>query len=619
MDRVKDIYSDFIYLRTYSKWIEEENRRELWRETLERYKNFLLPKVPNSLKEDFDKALEKIRIKEVMPSMRLLWTAGKAAEVDNVCAYNCSYLPIDSLDAFSELLYLLMNGVGGGISVERQYINRLPIVADNNHSADAVTVVVEDSKEGWSLALKQLISDWYLGIPSTWDVSKVRPKGARLKTFGGRASGSGVLVDLFNFTYNIINNARGRKLNSREIADICCKIAEVVVCGGVRRSALIVFTDLSDPRMKHYKDGTFWEHNPQRALANISVAYTEKPDMAAFMEEWMALMRSGSGERGILNVESLPDPEMRANPCVERLLKPKQLCNLTEVVIRDYHTEEEIKENVRLATLLGTIQATLTKFNTKVLRKEWIKNTKEDAMLGVSLTGTSNRTWTKEFLQELREYATEQNKIFAEKLGIKPAYGITCNKPSGTVSQLVGCSSGIHPDYSKYYIRRVRVAKTDPISQLMIDQGVPYNPEVGTTLETTDTYVFDFPMKGSAKRVKDKETALSQLEYYKLFKTNWCDERGNPSCTIYVKEHEWLEVGAWVYKNWEHINGLSFLPDDGGVYQLAPYEAITKEEFNRLHSNFPNVDFEKLKEYEAVDNTAGAKELACSAGNCDLI
>lgn len=531
---------------------------------------------------------------------------------------NCAYTPIDKINRFHEILYLLMNGVGVGYSVERQYIAKLPTIACQVSENEAEVYTVQDSKEGWALAFKHLVKDWYLGIPSTWDVSKVRPKGALIKTFGGRASGSGVLVDLFTFTKQLIFNALGRKLNSKEISDIVCKIADIVICGGVRRSACICFSNLSDPRMASYKEGQFWLDNPQRALANISVAYTEKPDMAAFIEEWKTLIQSGTGERGIINVECLPDEHMRMNPCAERALRPQQLCNLSEVVVSAEITQDELLKRVRLATLLGTIQATLTQFNTRVLSKEWVNNTIEDAMLGVSLTGTSNKLWTPEELQELRNHAIVSNEYYAKVLNINKAYGITCNKPSGTVSQVVGCSSGIHPDYSEYYIRRVRVAKVDPICQLLINQKVPHNPEVGTSYETTDTMVFEFPIKGSAFRTKENCTAIEQLEYYKLFKTNWCDERGNPSCTVYVKESEWLQVGAWVYENWSLVGGLSFLPADGGVYQLAPYTAITKEEYEKLCNDFPTVDFSVLKIYEKVDTTVGAKEYACTAGQCEL-
>lgn len=617
-EKIKNIYSNFIYLRTYSRWIDKKNRRETWDETINRYRDYSLKRVPESLKEEYLEAIEAIRDKQIMPSMRFLWVAGKACDVDNISLYNCAYTPIDKLSRFHEILYILMNGVGVGYSVERQEINKLPTVASSTCEEDKRTIIVEDSKEGWALALKELINDWYIGIPSDWDVSKVRPEGAPLKTFGGRASGARPLVDLFNFAKRTIFNAQGRKLNSQEISDIVCKIAQVVIVGGVRRSACICFTNLSDPRMRRYKEGEYWTHSNQRAYANISVAYTEKPDMASFMEEWMSLMMSGTGERGIVNVGAFPNESMRLNPCGERVLLPQQLCNLSEVVVHQDITFNELKRRVKLATLLGTLQATYTKFNRKILSKEWIDNTVKDAMLGVSLTGTSNRQWSPEELQELRDYAKQCNIFYASEFVINPAYGITNNKPSGSVSQLVGCSSGIHPDYSKHYIRRVRVAKTDPICTLLREQGVPNDPEVGSSVETADTFVFSFPTKGSALRCKDTEDAISQLEYYKLFKANWCDERGNPSCTIYVKPDEWLKVGAWVYENWQYIGGLSFLPADGGVYQLAPYEEITEEQYMQLCDSFPEVDFTKLPEYEKYDTTIGAKEYACTAGQCEL-
>lgn len=935
-EQIKETYSNFIFLRTYSRWLDKLNRRETWDETVNRYRDYNIKRVPESLMEEFLEAIETIRDKQIMPSMRFLWVAGKACDVDNIALYNCAYTPIDKLERFHEILYILMNGVGVGYSVERQEINKLPIIASTPCNDEKRTIIVEDSKEGWAMALKDLLSDWYLGIPSDWDVSKVRPEGAPLKTFGGRASGSRPLVDLFNFAKHTIFNAKGRRLNSQEISDIVCKIAQVVIVGGVRRSACICFTNLSDPRMRRYKEGEYWTHSSHRAYANISVAYTEKPDMPSFMEEWMSLMMSGTGERGIVNTGMYPDNTMRMNPCQpanapiltykglstigqlhigdtiwsedgwvqvinkqssgiqkvykyvttagyfigtkehkivsngekvevgeaesidtlqgqyylvnqhdpslimdglvlgdgsvhkasnnaiyleigqhdkdylssevkelierpcgisdysyivktnilpeelpytyertiptrykcmghdavcsflrglytangsvvrqrityktasrqmvddiqlllssigissyfttnkeknvefsngvytckesydinisthserfmkligfiqeyknkkgwdiardtdrgkkiydvkdviyvgeeevfditvngehhtywtgglnvsncgERILLPQQLCNLSEVVVTQDITPNELKRRVKLATLLGTLQATYTKFNKKILSKEWIENTKKDAMLGVSITGTSNRDWTEEELQGLRSYSKMCNEFYAEEFGINPAYGITNNKPSGTVSQLVGCSSGIHPDYSEYYIRRVRVAKTDPLCTLLREQGVPNDPEVGSSVDTADTFVFSFPTKGSALRVKAKEDALSQLEYYKLFKENWCDERGNPSCTIYVKEDEWLKVGAWVYENWDCIGGLSFLPADGGVYQLAPYEEITKEQYEQLCATFPEVDFNKLPDYEKYDTTIGAKEYACTAGQCEL-
>ncbi len=942
----KDIqkqYSEFIIQRTYSRWRDDLGRRETWDEAVGRYAEFMQRRVPEVLQEDFEAAIEAVRRKEVMPSMRLLWTAGtKAIEREEVMGFNCSFIAVSDLKVFHETMYLLMCGVGVGLSVERQFIAGLPEVSLTKYPEQAQTYTVEDSKEGWALTFKSLIRDWYQGIPSTWDVSKVRPKGSRIKEFGGRASGPGPLVELFNFTKNTIHYASGRKLNSKELADICCKIADIVIAGGVRRSALIIFSNLSDQRMKHYKEGQFWLENPQRALANISVAYTEKPEPVYLMDEWKQLMLSGSGERGLLNVEALPDPNMRGNPCqpanatllsprglitmadvsvgdliwskegwtkvvnksssgirpvyeyhttagsflgtkehkvptrkgtkeeirnvtelniipgcvlkehyvnfnqqlvmdglvigdgmvhkasnnlkllcigkkdkdyfsdgvahligrhrpgissyayevrteidftelvplperkipdrymkltyadtcsllrglfsangsvisggeritykgvsfqlirdiqtllssvgvrsyytvnkpkevkfnngtylckqsydlnittdrdifltrigfiqkykmvavikdakastrdkyhsiidvihrsdeevfnitvdnsshtywtnginvancAERMLKSRQCCNLSSVVVQPDLPLAEIGKRVKYATLLGTLQATLTKFNTKVLSKEWVKNTKEDAMLGVSMTGILSRGWEAYELNWLHDIAIDFNEEFAEILGINKAYGITAVKPEGSVSQVVGTSSGIHPEYAPYYIRRVRVSRYDPISKLLVDSGVPYHPEVGTTIANTDTLVFDFPMKGEAVRYRDNYVATEQLETYKLFKQEWCDSRGNPSCTVYVKEHEWLTVLNWVYTNWDLIGGVSFLPYDNGVYQLAPYEEITEAQFERMCENFPKIDFSKLSEYELQDNTTGAKQLSCMSGSCELV
>lgn len=618
-EQIKDLYSTFIIQRTYTRFDDKLGRRETWEEAVERYANFLTKQVPLSLIDTFNEAIQAIKEKKVMPSMRLLWTAGRAAEHDPVCAYNCGFIAVTDIKVFSEMMYLLMNGVGVGFSVERQFICKLPEVSAEQYPDQAQCYTVEDSKEGWALTYKSLIRDWYHGIPSTWNVSKVRPKGTPIKGFGGRASGPEVLVDLFNFTKNTIYYASGRKLNSKELADIICKIADIVIAGGVRRSATICLSNLSDQRMKHFKDGQFWLENPQRALANISVAYTEKPDVIAFMEEMRALIVSNSGERGLINVEAFPDESMRSNPCGERILRSRQLCNLTEVVVDSGITFEELSRRIKLATFLGTVQTTLTEFNTKVLSKDWIKNTKEDAMLGVSLTGVSNITWYPNDLEKLQDLARHLNREYAKVLGINPAYGITCNKPSGTVSQVVGVPSGIHPDYAPFYIRRVRVSKADPICTLLVDSGVPYHPEVGSTLENATTYVFEWPTKSTSLRVRNNCSALEQLRYYKLFKKYWCDERGNPSCTIYIKDNEWIEVINWIFSNWDYIGGLSFLPYSTGVYQLTPYEEITEDKFNELCEKFPHVDFSKLGEYEREDRTEGAKEFACQGGSCELI
>ena len=982
-EQIKELYSTFIIQRTYTRFDDNLGRRETWEEAVNRYANFLSEKVPSPLQGTFKEAIQAIKDKQIMPSMRLLWTAGRAAQQDPVCAYNCGFIAVTDIKVFSEMMYLLMNGVGVGFSVERQFICKLPEVSSEQYPDQAQCYTVEDSKEGWALTYKSLIRDWYHGIPSTWNVSKVRPKGTPIKGFGGRASGPEVLVDLFNFTKNIIYYASGRKLNSKELADIICKIADIVIAGGVRRSATICLSNLSDQRMKHFKEGQFWQENPQRQLANISVAYTEKPDVIAFMEEMRALIVSNTGERGLINVEAFPDEGMRTNPCGERVLRSRQLCNLTEVVVDYGITYEELARRITLATFLGTLQATLTEFNTKVLSKDWVKNTKEDAMLGVSLTGVSNITWNPHDLEKLQDLAKAKNKEYAQIFKINPAYGITCNKPSGcqtpetllitnkgiltleeigdihgdtwqehdlviaqekdsakstkfynngktlvkrlymasgvnleatlnhqyrvldkgqyvwkavkdivegdiipyrvggygestqqhfyqslitteapyhnckpiiqplklnediayllglytgdgsnhgkgiriagnykdqaplikamdiakkhfgiegtiytrnkgenadlylnstwllsflqanglskdktefidipklirmspksvieafiegyadadgcvtaqgeivictisekmaktlpivwraigqdctvklmpptqtswgskmryritaikgrqgdyckdtqrvkhfkeldtlnlttlnpdtvigveyyestthdievpenntyvansyishnTVSQVVGVPSGIHPDYAPFYIRRVRVSRADPICTLLVDSGVPYHPEVGTNLEDATTYVFEWPTKSNSLRVRNNCSALEQLRYYKLFKKYWCDERGNPSCTIYVKDNEWIEVINWLFNNWEYIGGLSFLPYSTGVYRLTPYEEITEEQFHKLCDKFPNIDYSKLAEYEREDRTEGSKEYACSAGGCELI
>ena len=937
-EKVRKLYSDVVIKRTYSRWDDDKQRRETWDEAVDRYADYVSKKVNKDLLPHFTNAIQYIKDKKVMPSMRMLWTAGKAADVDNVCIYNCSYTPINSLDRFHEIMYLLMNGVGVGFSVERQYITSLPIVSPVVNKEDATTYIVEDSKKGWALAYKALIRDWYVGIPSTWDVSKIRPKGSLIKTFGGRASGSGVLVDLFNFTRKTIFKAAGRKLNSIEVADIVCKIADIVICGGVRRSACIAFSNLSDPRMSRFKEGQFWIDNPQRALANISVAYTEKPGVASYMTEFLQLYQSGTGERGFANVTAYPDDSMRLNPCQpeyakvltpngistigkisvgdkiwsedgwvtvinkvhsgfkdvykyettfgsfigtnnhkivskgekvevgnalsidvlqgdsspiitinpkhvidglligdgswhkasnkptlyigqndhdyfkdevadyigeqngihkpytynvvttlteeelppipnrnipkrfieanyntvasflrglysangsvvrdritlasvnkqliqdvqtmlssigirsyytttkararefvngtylckesyelnitrdcdlfitkigfiqsyrqekalkllnkkrkqgsksahiikktyeettdvfditvdgashtywsnglnvsncgERVLFPQQLCNLTEVVVDKDITYEELSNRVCAAVLLGTLQASYTKFDTSVLSQAWVDNTVRDALLGVSLTGTSNSDIPDKWLEMLKKESYAYNTMFAKLLGINEAKGITCNKPSGTVSQVVGCPSGIHPDFSEYYIRRIRVAKIDPLCKFLMAKQVPHNPEVGTSLESTDTIVFSFPLKSTSHRIASEVSAIDQLNYYLKFKKFWCDERGNPSCTVYVKDDEWLRVQAWVYENWDSIGGVTFLPYDDNVYQLAPYEAIDEATFNKLIEEFPEFDIEELSKYELNDNTTGAKTLSCTAGACELV
>ena len=586
---------------------------------------------------------------ETMPSMRSLMVAGEAGERCNVSTYNCSYVAVDNLKVFDEAMYVLMSGTGVGFSVERQYINRLPEIAEEFHETDT-TIVVADSKIGWAKAYRELLSMLSNGQVPKWDVSKVRPAGAPLKTFGGRASGSEPLVDLFEFSVEVFKRAAGRKLTSIECHDLMCKVADIVVVGGVRRSALISLSNLTDERMRVAKSGQWWVDNPQRALANNSISYTEKPDMGIFMKEWEALYESKSGERGIFNREAAKraaeksgrrDPDYNdygTNPCSEIILRSKQFCNLSEVVVRASDTFDDLKRKVRLATILGTLQSTLTNF--RYLSSVWKRNTEEERLLGVSLTGIMDHPFLsgeapriesyerhsgqepaiyeyilEDVLQELKEVAIETNKEWAEKLGIPQSVAITCVKPSGTVSQLVDSASGIHPRYSEYYIRTVRQDKKDPLAQMMVDAGFPYEDDV---MKPDSTYVFSFPMKapeGSVKR--NDRTAIEQLELWKVYQEAWCEHK--PSITVYVKEEEWMEVGAWVYREFNSVSGVSFLPHSEHSYKQAPYQEITKEEYDELTKTMPSqVDFTKLIDFEKEDTTIGMKEYACTGGACEI-
>ena len=641
-------YQEFIYVRTYSRWKDKEGRREKWDETVDRYKDFFLKRVPKGYEEQFEEAIESIRSLAIVPSMRSLWTCGEALERDNVAGYNCSFTPIDTIKSFAEILYILSCGAGVGFSVERQYINQLPEVPQltNDATLTGLPITFEDSKLGWAEGFLQYLEALYRGQIKRYDLSLIRPKGARLKTFGGRASGPEPLKELLEFTKSIFINAQGRKLNSLEVYDIVCKIANCIVSGGVRRSATISLSNLTDMRMRRAKEGEFWIQQPQRMLSNNSVAFTEKPDMMAFIEEWTALMKSGTGERGIVNRVALKKsvPERRdsnwefgTNPCGEIVLRPRQFCNLTEVVVRPEDTLEDLCKKVKHATILGCLQSTLTDF--KFLSEEWKKNCEEERLLGVSLTGLMDHPWLQSrdiltmdyidgkagcypeaalWLHEMKKVAIDTAKVWSEALGINMPAAITCVKPSGTVSQLVNTASGLHPRYSKYYIRRVRVTYTDPLCKLLMTKGVPCNPEVGQTWKDCTTVVFDFPIKSPDGSVfRNDRTALEQLEYWKMLKVYWCEH--NPSVTIYVKDSEWLEVGAWVYKNWDLIGGLSFLPYDGGNYQLAPYEEITKEKYEELVKEFPQeIDYTELTRWEKEDETQGSKEYACVAGACEL-
>jgi len=590
----------------------------------------MLPRVPTELINEYPGVIGTIRSLNVMPSMRALWTAGPALEQNNISCFNCSYLPIDSPLSWQEMMLILMNGGGVGFSVERQYINRLPeIPEDLDHSGRKL--IFEDSKEGWAFGLFQLINDMYDGEIREFDLSQLRPAGARLKTFGGKSSGPEPLEQLLKFVVQVFKNAKGRKLNSLEVHDICCYLANCVVSGGVRRSATISLSNLTDERLQGAKKGEFWRVHPYRSLANNSVAYTEKPDSARFMREWLSLMESGSGERGIFNRESAEFVAMRSgrrsgghewgtNPCSEVILRPYGLCNLTEVVIRPVDSLNDLKKKVEAATILGCLQSTLTDF--KGLRPEWQKNAEEERLLGVSLSGladhrTLNHTdgVMARWLRELREVTIDTAEVCADAMNINMPTAITCVKPSGTVSQLVGCSSGLHPAFSPYYIRRVRVASTDNLADYMIEMGVPHNPEVGQTIQNVNTWVFEFPQKSSKYSVLVKDVdAISQLEYWLTIQQEWCEHK--PSCTIYVDDHEWLDVGAWVYRNWEWISGISFLPKDNTVYSLLPYEEITKDKYNELDNSFPKLDFNNIVESE--DETIGAQEFACVSGSCEL-
>jgi len=621
-------YQSFIHKSRYSRWVPEEGRREEFSETVDRFITNIVDGVDPNTVQDIEQAILNL---DVMPSMRAMMTAGKAAERDNTCIYNCSYLPVDDPKSFDEAMFILLCGTGVGFSVERQYINKLPEVPDTLYDSDT-TVVVKDSKEGWAKAYRQLLSLLWAGEVPKWDVSKVRPAGAKLKTFGGRASGPAPLVDLFRFTIDKFRGAVGRKLNSVECHDIMCKIGEVVVVGGVRRSAMISLSNLSDDRMRHAKSGQWWETQGQRALANNSVCYSEKPDVETFMREWTSLIESKSGERGIFNrVASQkqaakngrrdPNFEFGTNPCSEIILRPYQFCNLTEVVVRATDTVEDLERKVRLATILGTIQSTYTNF--PYLRKVWQKNTEEERLLGVSLTGimdnplmTTTNKGLENTLEHLREVAVSTNADWAVRLGIPVSTAITCVKPSGTVSQLVDSASGIHTRHSEYYIRTVRGDNKDPLTQFMIDMGVPSEPCV---MKPDTTTVFSFPTKAPEGAItRHGMGAIEQLETWLMYQRHWCEHK--PSITVSVKEDEWLDVGAFVYKHFDEMSGVSFLPYDGGSYQQAPYQECDKERYEEVLSTMPKtIDWSKLAEYEAEDNTTGMQSLACSSDGCELV
>ena len=631
-------YQKFIAISRYARYKNDEGRRETWEETVDRYMEnmhvHLVDKMNYTMPGNmYHELRDAIVNHEVMPSMRTLMTSGPALNRDHTCAYNCAYTAVDSPRAFDEALYILMCGTGVGFSVERQYINKLPEVAEHFEESKS-TIHVGDSKSGWARGLKELISMLYSGQLPKWDLSAVRPAGAKLKTFGGRSSGPDPLDDLFHFTTGIFTEARGRRLTSIECHDIMCKIGAVVVVGGVRRSAMISLSNLSDDRMRHAKHGQWWEQHGQRALANNSVVYTEKPDMGAFMREWESLYASQSGERGIFNREASrkkvsengrrdSDYEFGTNPCSEIILRPQQFCNLSEVVVRPDDDLRSLQKKVRLATILGTFQSTLTDF--KYLRKIWTTNTEEERLLGVSMTGIMDNTLTAStggvrspnldtVLVKLKETAVETNKKLSKELSIPQSTAITCVKPSGTVSQLVDSASGIHPRFAEYYIRTVRGDIKDPLTDFMISQGIPCEPAFGAEQSTV---VFSFPHKSPKNvAIRDQGTAIGQLELWLTYQRHWCEHK--PSITVYVREHEWMEVGAFVWKHFDEMSGVSFLPYDNGTYKQAPYQECTKKEYKAALALMPEkIDWSTFKEEE--DNTVASQELACAGGVCEIV
>ena len=629
-------YQQFIHKSRYARWIDDEQRRENWDETVDRYIGFMQDQVlmKHNIKLD-DKTVNELRDSilslDVMPSMRAMMTAGPALSRDNICGYNCSYIPVDSPRAFDECMYILMCGTGVGFSVEREHVDRLPVVS-GNFGDSSIVIRVADSKPGWAKALRELIALLYAGQVPTWDVSEVREAGAKLKVMGGRASGPQPLIELFNFCVEKFKAAAGRRLYPIECHDIMCKIGEVVVVGGVRRSALISLSNLNDDQMAHAKSGKWYDYEPQRSLANNSVAYKSKPEMGTFMREWLALYDSKSGERGMFNREAADKQVARngrretghmwgTNPCSEIILRGYQFCNLSEVVVRETDTLDSLKRKVRIATILGTLQSTLTDF--KYLRKVWKDNTEEERLLGVSLTGImdhhvlSKNVDSKRWLEEMRQEAVDTNKNFANMLGIPQSAAITCVKPSGTVSQLVDAASGIHARHNDYYIRTVRGDNKDPLTQFLIEEGVHNERDM---MKPDSVTVFSFAMKSPDGAVtRTQMTAVQQLELWKTYAIHWCEHK--PSITVTVKEHEWMEVGAWVYENFDVASGVSFLPHSDHTYQQAPYQDIEPDDYYDWQQSYSHVkiDWNKLTEFEKEDNTSGSRELACTAGVCEVV
>jgi len=646
LKKLPNDYQNFIALSRYARWLPEEKRRETWEETVARYFDFLEEHLKENTNQELVPKTRKILEKavldlEVMPSMRALMTAGKALKDNHIAGYNCAYLSVDHPKAFDECLYILMHGTGVGFSVERQHIQKLPDVPEEIFDVEDV-IVVTDSKEGWQSAFRKLISYLYNGESPEWDTSKVRPKGARLATFGGRASGPEPLIDLFMFATQLFKEAVGRRLTSYECHRLMCKVAEIVVVGGVRRSALISLSNLTDERMRGAKTGQWWIDTPEMALANNSVCYTERPDMGIFMKEWLSLYDSKSGERGIFNREAAIkqvaksgrrdiEQQFGCNPCSEIILRDGQFCNLTEVVIRAEDTHKDILRKVRLATILGTFQASLT--NLRRLRKKWTINTEEEALLGVSLTGIMDNPFMNgstgrgmsewmgginlpDYLIKLKKESIKVNKEWSKMLGINPATAITAIKPSGTVSQLVDSASGIHPRHHSHYLRRVRADIKDPIAQLMKDEGVPYEPDV---MKPESVAVFTFPMKAPEGAIlRDDRTAIEQLELWLIYQRYYCEHK--PSVTISVKENEWMQVGAWVYEHFDEVSGVSFLPHSDHTYQQAPYEDCTEGVYKEALAGMPeSVNWARIEEYELSDTTKGMKTMACTGSICEMV
>jgi len=633
-------YQNFIALSRYARWKEDEQRRETWGETVERYFDYmskhLKDKHKYTLSDELRAELEmSVLNQDIMPSMRALMTAGPALDRCHVGGYNCSYVPVDNTRAFDETMYILMCGTGVGFSVERENVDKLPTINEHFENSDTI-IKVGDSRPGWARALRELISLLYAGQIPKWDVSEVRPAGARLKTFGGRASGPAPLEELFQFVIDKITNAAGRRLYPLECHDIMCKIGEVVVVGGVRRSALISLSNLGDTQMRHAKSGQWWENEGQRALANNSVSYKFKPDMDTFIREWLALYESKSGERGIFNRQAAKkqaslngrrdsEQDFGCNPCSEIILRPYQFCNLSEVVVRASDTQQTLTDKVRLATILGTFQSTLTNF--KYLRNVWKKNTEEERLLGVSLTGIMDNAMMSgksahlgnniaATLNALKEQAITTNEVISLQLGIPQSAAITCVKPSGTVSQLVDSASGIHARHNPYYIRTVRGDNKDPITQFLVSEGIPAEPDV---MKPDSTTVFSFPMKSPHSAVTRFDmSAIEQLELWLLYQRHWCEHK--PSVTISVKEEEWMEVGSWVYKHFDEVSGISFLPFSEHTYKQAPYQDCSVEEYSEMLEQMPKkVNWDLLREYEKEDTTSGGRELACTAGVCEVV